>query len=123
VPETYLDDAAIPLVLRPDNFCSNARDVANLLAYVQKTQPHYKEIMAPTVIITGDSDGIVYEELHSLGLNRDIAGSELVWVKGLGHKPDYVATDLAIAAMEKVAGLPRDLRKIADDVERRIAPK
>lgn len=122
VPEQYLDDAAIPLVLRPDNFCSNARDVASLLTYVQQAQPHYKEITAPTVIITGDSDEIVYEELHSLGLNRDIAGSELVWVKGLGHKPDYVATDLAIAAIEKVAGLPRDLQKIADDVERRIAP-
>ena len=123
VPENYRDSAAIPLMLRPDNFCSNARDVANLLTYVQQMQPRYREITAPTVIITGDSDEIVYEELHSLGLNRDIAGSELVWVKGLGHKPDYVATDLAIAAIEKVAGLPRDLRKIADDVERRIAPR
>lgn len=123
VPENYLDDAAIPLVLRPENFCNNARDVANLLVHVRTTQPRYREIAAPTVIVTGDSDEIVYEELHSLGLNRDIAGSELVWVKGLGHKPDYVATDLAIAAMEKVAGMPRDLRKLAGDVERRIAAR
>lgn len=123
VPEGYLENAAIPLVLRPNNFCSNARDVANLLVYVRKTQPHYREITVPTVIITGDSDDIVYEELHSLGLNRDIKGSELVWVKGLGHKPDYVANDLSIAAIEKVAGMNRDLRKLADDVERRIAPK
>lgn len=123
VPEGYLESAAIPLVLRPDNFCNNARDVANLLVNVRKTQPHYREITAPTVIITGDSDEIVYEELHSLGLNRDIKGSELVWVKGLGHKPDYVATDLAIAAIEKVAGMNRDLDKLAHDVERRIAPK
>jgi pimeloyl-ACP methyl ester carboxylesterase len=123
VPEGYLESAAIPLVLRPDNFCNNARDVANLLVYVRKTQPHYHEIAVPTVIITGDSDEIVYEELHSLGLNRDIKGSELVWVKGLGHKPDYVATDLAITAIEKVAGMDRDLRKLASDVERRIAPR
>lgn len=123
VPDDYLENAAIPLVLRPENFCSNARDVANLLLYVRRTQPRYNEITAPTVIITGDSDEIVYEELHSLGLNRDIKGSELIWVKGLGHKPDYVATDLAIAAMEKVAGINRDLRKLADDVERRVAPK
>lgn len=123
VPDNYLDTAAIPLVLRPASFCSNARDVANLLVYVQKTQPLYREIAAPTVIITGDSDEIVYEELHSLGLNRDIKNSELLWIKGLGHKPDYVATDLAIAAIEKVAGMNRDLRKLAGDVERRIAPK
>lgn len=123
VPEDYLEKAAIPLVLRPANFCNNARDVANLLVYVQKTQPHYREIAVPTVIITGDSDEIVYEELHSLGMNRDIKGSELLWVKGLGHKPDYLATDLAVAAIEKVAGMNRDLRKLADDVERRIASK
>ena len=110
-------------MLRPDNFCSNSRDVANLLLYVQRTQPRYREIAVPTVIITGDSDEIVYEELHSLGLNRDIKGSELLWVKGLGHKPDYVATDLAIAAMEKVAGMTRDLRKFANEVEKRIAAK
>jgi pimeloyl-ACP methyl ester carboxylesterase len=123
VPEDYLEDAAIPLVLRPNNFCNNARDVANLLVYVQKTQPRYGEINVPTVIITGDSDEIVYEELHSLGLNRDIRNSELLWVKGLGHKPDYAATDLAIGAIEKVAGMNRDLRKLADDVEKRIAVK
>lgn len=123
VPEGYKERAAIPLVLRPENFCNNARDVANLLVYVQRTQPHYKEITVPTVIITGDSDDIVYEELHSLGLNRDIAGSELVWVKGLGHKPDYIATDLSVAAIEKVAGLHRDLQAIARKVEARIAPK
>lgn len=121
VPDGYLDDAAIPLVLRPHSFCSNARDVANLLLHVQRTQPRYREITSPTVIITGDSDEIVYEELHSLGLNRDIPGSELLWIKGLGHKPDYMATDLAIAAIEKVAGHARNLRELASEVERRIA--
>jgi pimeloyl-ACP methyl ester carboxylesterase len=123
VPDNYRDAAAIPLVLRPDNFCNNARDVANLLSYVQRLQPHYHEITAPTIIITGDSDDIVYEELHSRGLKRDIPGSELYWVRNLGHKPDYVATDLAIAAIEKIAGEPRDLDSLVHVVEQRIAPK
>jgi len=123
VPEGYMERAAIPLVLRPQSFCSNARDVANLLVYVRRTQPQYKEIVAPTVIISGDSDEVVYEELHSRGLNRDIRQSELVWVKGLGHKPDYVATDLVIAAIEKVAGMDRDLQQISRNIEKRIAPQ
>lgn len=121
-PSGYSDRAAIPLVLRPDNFCNNARDVANLKAYVTTAAPRYREITAPTVVITGDSDDIVLEEIHSRGLARDIAGSELVWIKGLGHKPDYIATDLAIAAIEKVAGRTRDLQKLARTVEARIAP-
>jgi pimeloyl-ACP methyl ester carboxylesterase len=122
-PKDYLERAAIPLVLRPGNFCNNARDVANLLVYVRKTQPHYKEITARTIVITGDSDDIVYEEIHSRGLKRDIPGAELYWVRNLGHKPDYIATDLAIAAIEKIAGMPRDLEEIKLQVERRIAPK
>lgn len=122
VPDGYSDNAAIPLVLRPGDFCDNARDVANLEAYVRKIQPRYKEITAPTIVITGDSDDIVYEELHSRGLKRDIPGSELYWVRNLGHKPDYIATDLAIAAIEKLAGMPRDLDQMVRILERRIAP-
>ena len=120
-PAAYLERAEIPLVLRPESFRNNATDVANLHDYVSRIARHYPEIKAPTVIITGDADQVVLEEIHSRGLARDIKGSELVWVHGLGHKPDYVATDLAIAAMEKLAGLPRDLQAIARKVEERLA--
>ncbi|MDH6269492.1 pimeloyl-ACP methyl ester carboxylesterase [Rhizobium sp. SG_E_25_P2] len=122
-PAAYIDRAAIPLVLRPANFCDNARDVANLLAYVTKIQPRYKKITAPAIVITGDSDDIVLEEIHSRGLKRDLPHSELLWVRHLGHKPDYIATDLAIAAIEKIAGKPRDLESIVREVEARIAPR
>lgn len=120
-PPHYLDDAAIPLVLRPETFRNNAEDVANLHDYVSRTARRYPEIVAPTVIITGDADEIVLEEIHSRGLHRDIAGSELLWIHGLGHKPDYLATDLAIAAIEKLAGQPRNLQAMARDVEKRLA--
>ena len=36
-----------------------AIDIANLFEYVKRVSPRYREIKAPTVIITGDSDGIV----------------------------------------------------------------
>ncbi len=122
-PTDYLEKAAIPLVLRPATFQNNAIDVANLHDYVSRIAAHYPEIKAPTVIITGDADEIVLENIHSRGLARDIAGSELVWVHGLGHKPDYIATDLAIAAIEKLAGQPRDLQALARQVEARIGQK
>jgi pimeloyl-ACP methyl ester carboxylesterase len=120
VPEGYVDAAAIPLLLRPGNFRDNAFDVANLLGHVRRTQPRYKEIDAPTIVITGDTDEIVYEELHSRGLKRDVPGAELYWVRGLGHKPDYAATDLAIAAIEKLSGFDRDLMEAVRVVERRL---
>ena len=108
-------------MLRPKTFRNNAVDVASLLDYVRRIQPRYGEILTPTVIVTGDTDGIVYEEIHSRGLERDIAGSELVWIRNLGHKPDYVVTDLAIEALEKIAGRDRDLQESARRAEARLA--
>ena len=119
-PERYVTEGAPALVLRPSNFRNNARDVAGLNSFVRQAAPLYRGIRAPTVIVTGDSDAIVAEEIHSRGLARDIAGAELVWVHGLGHKPDYVVPGLAVASIEKVAGFDRDLQAIARQAERLI---
>ncbi|MBO6724117.1 MAG: alpha/beta hydrolase [Rhizobiaceae bacterium] len=121
VPETYNKDAAIELVLRPSAFRSNAADVKSLFPHVSKVAPRYGEIDAPTVVISGDSDTVVYEEIHSMGLARDIPGAELIWIKNLGHKPDWTAPDIVAAAVAKVAGQAVDLSAAATAVETRIA--
>ena len=120
-PDDYLEKTGPALVLRPAAFRANATDVANLNAYAARMQPRYSEITAPTVVVTGDEDGVVAEEIHSKGLARDVAGSELVWIHNLGHKPDYVVNDLAIAAIEKIAGRDRDLQNEARRAEARLA--
>lgn len=112
-PADYLVKAAPMLVLRPRTFRNNAKDVAGLHAYVSRMAARYPEITAPTVIITGDSDDIVLADVHSNGLAKDIEGAELIWLPYVGHKPDYVATPLAIAAIENIAGAERDLQAIA----------
>lgn len=119
-PDDYVDAAGIELVLRPANFRANAADVEVLYRHVLKTQPLYAGIRAPTVVVTGDRDSVVFEEIHSTGLARDIAGAELVQVKNLGHKPEWIAPNLVLAAVEKVAGKPRDLQALAREVEARI---
>ena len=121
VPEAYLEKASIGLVLRPRNFRANARDVAGLYAYANAAAPRYKEIAAPTVIVSGDRDAVVAEEIHSIGLAKDIAGSQLVWVRNLGHKPEWIAPELVVGAIEKVAGRPVDLAALTREVETRIA--
>lgn len=120
-PDGYLAETSTDLVLRPGHFRANATDVAGLYDHVRQIAPRYGEIAAPTVVVTGDSDTVVYEEIHSAGLGRDIPGAELVWVRNLGHKPDWIATDLAIAAIEKVSGRQVDLQAAARAVEQRIA--
>ena len=121
VPADYGERASIPLVLRPAAFRANAVDVAGLYRYVREAASRYSQIAVPTVVVSGDSDAVVYEEIHSIGLARDIPGAELVWVRNLGHKPDWIAPDLVAAAVERAAGLPRDLQAAARAVEARIA--
>ena len=103
LPKNYIKDAAIALMLRPETFRNNARDVAGLNEFVSEFSPRYQEIKVPTVVITGDVDDVVAPSIHSIGLERDIEGAELIVVPGLGHKPDYTATDQVIAAIEKVS--------------------
>ncbi|BCM22116.1 alpha/beta fold hydrolase [Mesorhizobium sp. J8] len=121
VPELYIGDASIPLVLRPSAFRANARDVAQLYDYVRAAAPSYREIKAPTIVISGDRDKVVYATIHSVGLKRDIPGAELIWVPNLGHKPDWIAPDLIVGAIQKVAGKDVDLQALARTVEGRIA--
>lgn len=120
-PTDYIASASIPLVLRPAAFRANAYDVQSLYPYAEANAGRYREIAAPTVVLSGNRDTVVFEEIHSIGLARDIPGAELVWVDNLGHKPDWVAPDLVAAAIEKLAGLPRDLAAAARAVEARIA--
>ena len=119
-PDNYIKETSAYLAIRPNAFRNNAIDIANLLDYVKRVSPRYKEITAPTVIITGDADGVVLPEIHSRQLHEDIAGSTLLRIHNLGHKPDYIVTDLAIAAIETLAGKKRDLAKLATEAEARI---
>ena len=119
--EDYVDRTGVALVLRPWHFRANAVDVERLLDYVTRVAPRYSQIETPTVIITGNRDAIVLPRIHSLGLERDLPNAELLWISNMGHKPDYIATDLAIAAIEKIAGFDRDLQLMGRALEREIA--
>lgn len=103
VPSNYIDKAAIPLVFRPRAFRANARDVAGLSQFVQDFSMRYREIKVPTIIITGDRDGVVSPAIHSLSLEREIEGSQLVILPGIGHKPEYSATKQVADAILSVA--------------------
>ncbi|OCO98029.1 MULTISPECIES: alpha/beta hydrolase [unclassified Ensifer] len=122
-PDDYVEKTGPHLVLRPTTFRNNARDVANLHAYVTEVAPRYAQITARTIIVSGDSDDIVLADVHSRGLARDIAGAELLWIGNLGHKPDYIVTDVVVAAVEKLVGKPGDLDATVKLAEERLTDR
>jgi pimeloyl-ACP methyl ester carboxylesterase len=102
-PLDYADRARIPLVLRPRAFRANAEDVAGLYAFVTAQSRRYGEIRVPTVILSGDADGIVWTNLHSRSLEREIPGARLVVLRGVGHMPHHAAPDLVAGEIEALA--------------------
>lgn len=120
-PEDYISKTHALLALKPVAFRHNAQEIANLLDWTKMQSSRYREIRVPTVIITGDTDDIVSPALHSEHLARDVKGARLLVIHNLGHKSDNIARDLAVAAIETVAGKKPNLDGIAKALEQSIA--
>lgn len=121
MPEDYMRQSRTLQALRPAAFRHNAQEFAALNDWARTASQKYRGIKAPTVIITGDVDTIVSPDVHARHLARDIRGARLLVVHNLGHKSDYVANDLAVAAIEKISGRRVDLNAVARTIEKRIA--
>ena len=92
-PPNFIAATRLPLVLRPLHFRANCEDVADAEAAVAALSPRYGAIRAPTEIVTGDSDSVVYAHIHSAGCARDIPGARLTTLEGVGHSPHHVAPE------------------------------
>jgi pimeloyl-ACP methyl ester carboxylesterase len=122
MPSNYIENTGPSLVLRPRSFRSNAKDITALFNYLVKTWPRYKTIKSPTIIISGDKDNVVFPYIHSRGLEQHIENAELISLDNVGHKPDYAAVDIAIAAIENLSGKSKhDLKKMAAELDKELS--
>jgi pimeloyl-ACP methyl ester carboxylesterase len=96
-PPDFIETTRLPLVLRPSHFRANCEDVANAKEAVAVLSPRYREIAAPTEIVTGDSDGVVYAHIHSAGCARDIPNARLTTLHDVGHSPHHAAPERVVA--------------------------
>ncbi len=102
-PVDYLRRSATALVLRPSAFIANAQDVAELEPNLQRLVPLYAQIEAPTVILTGDDDLTVSNDIHAAALATSIPGARLEILPGVGHMPHHARPDRVRAAVDEVA--------------------
>jgi pimeloyl-ACP methyl ester carboxylesterase len=117
-PEGYSRAAFIPLALRPTAFRANAQDVAVLHDAVAAQSARYSQIRVPVVIVAGEEDRIVWTDLHARSFKRDVPGTDLVILPGVGHMPHHSHPDLVIAKIEGLAAAiaareasPRELER------------
>lgn len=103
-PEDYVAKAGIPLIIRPDSFQANARDVAGLHRFVTAQSSRYREIDVPLTIVTGTADRIVSPVIHSRALAAAVKGARLIELDGVGHMPHYVRPDVIRREIDRLAG-------------------
>jgi pimeloyl-ACP methyl ester carboxylesterase len=102
VPDDYMRRAAIRLVLRPKTFHANALDLAQIKRFITAQVPHYAELVAPTVIITGDADTTVSPQINARALAATLPRAKLVLLKDIGHMPHHAAPDVVAAAIDEL---------------------
>ena len=102
-PDEFADKTGVALVLRPKSFRANAFDVALLKPFIRAQGPRLAEIVAPTVVVTGDGDGVVYTHVHSDGAMRLIPGARRIDLPGVGHTPHHAAPEAVADALVSLA--------------------
>ena len=120
-PADYVSKTKAYRAIEPVAFHHNAVEISNLQKWAKKAANGYKSIKAPTIIITGDNDQIVSPEIHSRHLAHDIENAKLITIHNLGHKSDYVARDVAVAAILRISGKKVSMRRIVKQLEQQIA--
>ncbi|ACA19533.1 alpha/beta hydrolase fold [Methylobacterium sp. 4-46] len=107
LPPGYVDEARVPLVLRPATFLANLQDLDGLYGFLAAQSPRYPEIAVPTTIVAGDADPVVRTPVHAEPMARAVPGARLVVLPGIGHMLHYTATDAVVAEIEAVAARGR----------------
>ena len=105
MPEGYVGDTKVPLLLRPSEFRTNGADMVTLRDAVEAMVPRYPSISVPSIVLHGDiaSDQTVSIDIHSRPFVAAVRGAELVELKGFGHILPTVAIDQGVAAVDRVS--------------------
>ncbi|EKF41281.1 hypothetical protein NA8A_17348 [Nitratireductor indicus C115] len=106
LPAGYIEKSRAIEAIQPAAFRHNAREIASLLDWTKENARRYAKIAANTIIVTGDTDDVVSPDIHSRQMAQAVPNAELIVIPGLGHKPDYCATDMVIASIEALARMP-----------------
>lgn len=102
LPDGFLNDTQVKLVLRPRVFLCNSWDLHLLKAAVRKRSPDYPQIKVPVVIFTGDTDQIVSPTIHSKHFAQAVPQTKLIVLPDVGHMPQVAAPDRIVGEIESM---------------------
>ncbi len=78
--------------------------MTELKGNLEKLVPLYPSIRAPTVILVGDRDLTVSNDVHAQALVEAIPNARLEILQGVGHMLHHARPDRVAAAIDEVLG-------------------
>lgn len=90
--------------LRPSHFYATCSDLVATAEDMPRLQARYGEIKVPVGILFGTADRVLPHKPHGLAMKDKIAGLDLDLAEGIGHMPQFVATDQVEAFIRRMAG-------------------
>ncbi|BDW85402.1 alpha/beta fold hydrolase [Roseicyclus marinus] len=100
-PEGYADYIGAGLTLQRRALRENALQRASVLEEITAMVPDYAALTLPVEILHGDADTTVWLTIHSEPLSRQIAGSNLVVMEGVGHSPHHAEPQTVVDAIDR----------------------
>lgn len=85
VPDSYIENAEIPLILRPGPWRANAADMARVNASLEAQETRYGEIEQPVILLAGPDDTVVFTDRHAAPVAETLPRGELRLIEGAGH--------------------------------------
>lgn len=89
VPEGYVEETALALLLNASVWKANAADMANVNTHLEAQEERYGEISQPTIILAGTEDSVVSTRRHSAPVAQIMPNAELILLEGAGHNPHF----------------------------------
>lgn len=105
----------VGMVLRPGQLRAAAAEAALLIPAAAQLSSRYHELETPVAIAAGENDRYVSTWYHSVRLHRELPGSELVTVPGVGHMIHHNAPESVMSAIEAVDRLAAGAARRAVD--------
>jgi len=102
-PENYYENSGLSLLFRPSDFKANAADLRGLKAEVTAMSPRYRDITAPTYLLTGADDRTVSPKIHSNALSEAIPGIVFALLDDTGHAIHHARRDAVLRAISEAA--------------------
>lgn len=102
-PEGYAQHLGGPLVMRPENFRANVRQVNTLYPNVMLLSQRYPELTLPIEILHGLEDRTVPIDIHAREIAKIVPAVVITELAGVGHVPHHVDIAAAIRVIDNAA--------------------